>query len=143
MNSEKRDLFLEERLKKIDNWMMEGKIPTPSKIIPVAESLLGLQWILPTQQALEVLRNMRTFAPGNCFCRERYNHCDNPLEVCIRTNDAADQWVGAGKARYIDLAEAKEMLKMANDHGLIHLTILNKLYFIFFAFFYFISLVFY
>ncbi len=125
MNSEQKDVHLEEYLEKIDNWMTEGRIPISSKVIPVAESLLSLQWILPTQQATEILRNMRTFALGNCFCRERYNRCRNPLEVCIRTNDAADQWVAAGKARYISLDEAKEKLQEAHENGLIHLTMYN------------------
>jgi len=125
MTSQDRDVFLEERLGRIDKWLEEGKIPVSAKIIPVSESLSALQWILPTQQAVEILRNMRTFALGNCFCRERYHRCGNPLEICIRTNDAADQWVKDGKARRITLDEAKERLKMAHEHGLIHLTMYN------------------
>lgn len=125
MKAEERDERLEERLAKIDGWLAEGRIPVPSKVIPVMESLAGLQWVLPTQQAAEILRNMRTFARGNCFCRERYGRCDNPLAVCIRTNDAADQWVAAGKARYITLDEARETLKAAHEHGLVHLTMYN------------------
>jgi Pyruvate/2-oxoacid:ferredoxin oxidoreductase delta subunit len=125
MKSGQRDAHLEEYLAKIDGWVTEGRIPAPSKVIPVMRSLQGLQWILPTQQAAEILRNMRTFALGNCFCRERYNRCASPLEVCIRTNDAADQWVAAGKGRRIGLDEAGERLQVAHEHGLIHLTMYN------------------
>jgi ferredoxin len=122
MKPEARDVRLEERLAKIDKWLEEGRIPTNAKVVPVGESLSGLQWILPTQQAAEILRNMRTFALGNCFCRERYQRCDNPLAICIRTNDAADKWVAEGKARYITLDEAKSRLELAHEHGLVHMT---------------------
>ena len=125
MKIEPRDEILEERLAKYDDWMSEGKIPTSSKVIPVRESLGGLQWVLPTQQVLEILRNSRSFAVANCACRTRLKRCDNPLEVCFYTNDVADQRVAQGSARYVDLDEASSILKFANEHGLIHLTIYN------------------
>lgn len=122
MDFKDKDEYLEERLAKFDRWIKEGKIPSSSKVIPLAESVSGLQWVLPTQQVFEILRNMRTFALANCMCRERYKRCDNPLEICIFTNDTADQQVAEGKARYITLEEAKEKLKLAHEHGLVHLT---------------------
>ncbi|HWR38457.1 MAG TPA: 4Fe-4S dicluster domain-containing protein [Patescibacteria group bacterium] len=125
MHFDEKDEYLEARLAKFDQWIREGKIPTSSKVIPLTESLSGLQWVLPTQQAVEILRNMRTFALAKCQCRERYHRCDNPLEICILTNDTADQWVGRNQARYITLAEAKERLKLAHEYGLIHLTFYN------------------
>lgn len=120
-----KDEYLEERLAKFDKWIKEGKIPTSSKVIPLLESLSGLQWILPTQQVVEILRNMRTFALAKCLCRMRYQRCDNPLEVCLLTNDTADQWVARGEARYVTLDEAKEKLRQAHQFGLVHLTFYN------------------
>ncbi len=125
MNPEGKDEFLEARLAKTDRFLQEGRIPTSSKVIPLAESLCALQWVLPSQQAAEILRNMRTFALGDCFCRERYRRCDHPLTVCIRTNDAADKWVAEGKARRITLDEARDRLKLAHEHGLVHITYYN------------------
>jgi ferredoxin len=125
MDFDGKDQFLEERLARFDKWIQEGKIPTSSKVIPLQESLSGLQWILPTQQVVEILRNLRSLALANCECRTRYNRCDNPREICILTNDAADQWVAQGRARYIALEEAKERLKLAREHGLVHLTFYN------------------
>ncbi|MBP2641407.1 MAG: ferredoxin-2 [Firmicutes bacterium] len=125
MKSEGKDEFLEERFVKYDTWVKEGKIPSPAKVIPVSESLSGLQWVLPTQQATEILRNMRTFALAKCTCREHYKRCDNPLESCIVVNDTADQWVVQGKARYITLDETKAILNIAHENGLVHLTFYN------------------
>lgn len=125
MDFGEKDEYLEERLARFSRWMEEGKIPTSSKVIPLQESLSGLQWILPTQQVMEILRNVRTLALADCDCRSRYNRCDKPREVCILTNDTADQWVAQGRARYIGPEEAKDRLKQAQEHGLVHLTFYN------------------
>jgi ferredoxin len=61
----------------------------------------------------------------------RYKRCNNPLEICILTNDTADQWVAQGNARYITIEEAKERLKLANKFGLIHLTFYNPAQYIY------------
>jgi len=119
------DEELEARLARYDKWMAEGKIPTSSKVIPIGESLSGLQWVLPTQQMLEILRNARSYALANCLCRTKYGRCDNPREVCFYINDVADQKVEQGVARRVSLEEATERLKLANQHGLVHLTIYN------------------
>jgi Pyruvate/2-oxoacid:ferredoxin oxidoreductase delta subunit len=119
------DRELEERMVKFDTWVKEGKIPSSSKIIPIQQSLSTLQWVLPTQQVIEILKNSRSFALANCLCRTKHQRCDNPLEVCFYTNDVADKMVAEGTARYVDMNEATERLKLANEHGLVHLTIYN------------------
>jgi Pyruvate/2-oxoacid:ferredoxin oxidoreductase delta subunit len=125
MKKEERDEELEKRMTMYDGWVKEGKIPSSSKVIPIKESLGNLQWVLPTQQVLEILRNSRSFALANCLCRTKHKRCDNPLEVCFYTNDVADKKVEQGAARRVGLQEATEVLKLANEHGLIHLTIYN------------------
>jgi MinD superfamily P-loop ATPase containing an inserted ferredoxin domain len=122
MHFDGHDGWLDERLMRIDGWIKEGKIPSSSKVIPVGEALSGKEWVLPTQQVLDILRNARTVALAPCVCRTRYQRCDNPVEVCLFTNDAAERQVANGTARFVDLAEAKERLQLANKHGLVHLT---------------------
>ncbi|MFC2169528.1 4Fe-4S binding protein [Acidobacteriota bacterium] len=119
------DAFLEERSVLVEQWLKEGKIPTSSKVIPVNESFSTKQWILPTVQALEILRNARSFALTECECRIHYKRCENPVDICLMINDAADKYVREGKARYVSINEAKNILKHANDRGLVHLTIYN------------------
>lgn len=125
MKNEERDEELEKRMHMFDGWVKEGKIPCSSKVIPVQESLKVLQWVLPTQQVLEILRNSRSFALAKCLCRTKHKRCDNPLEVCFYTNDVADKIVEQGAARRVSQQEAAEALKLANEHGLVHLTIYN------------------
>ena len=119
------DSFLEERLNKYDKWVKEGKIPFSSKVIPIKAAVEKKQWILPTEQAIEILRNSRIFAVIDCGCRIRFKRCNNPLNVCFVINDIADKYIEEKIGRRITLQEAKKILKKANEHGLIHLTIYN------------------
>jgi len=129
------DPFLEERLERYDRWIAEGRIPVSSRVIPVRESLSTLQWVLPTEQAIEFLRNARSFALTHCSCRTHYRRanlgqaqdwrCEHPTENCFLINDAADAQLAAGKARRISLHEAEKVLHQANERGLVHLTVYN------------------
>ena len=119
------DGFLEKRLARYDRWVREGKIPFSSKVLPVRESLTAQQWVLPTEQAIEFLRNARSFALTRCVCRSHYRRCDNPVEVCLLINDAADRYVAGGRGRSLSLQEAEQVLRQAHERGLVHLTIYN------------------
>lgn len=123
--SNRKDAFLEERLARYDQWVRERKVPFSSKVIPVRESLATQQWVVPTEQVIEFLRNARSFALTDCECRSRYRRCDNPVEVCFLLNDAADRYVAEGIGRYVSLEEAVNVLRQANERGLVHLTIYN------------------
>jgi ferredoxin len=119
------DAYLARRLKRYDRWVRERRIPFSSKVIPVQESLAGQQWVLPTAQVLEFLRNARSFALTECECRSRYRRCDHPREVCFLINDVADSYVAQDRARHASLQEARLRLRQANERGLVHLTIYN------------------
>ena len=120
-----RDSSLEERLQRYDRWIAEGRIPFSSRVVPVRESLAALQWVLPTGQVLEFLRNARTFALAACTCRTHYGRCDHPVETCFLINDAADAHLARRTARRVSLEEAESVLRQANECGLVHLTIYN------------------
>ena len=42
------------------------------------------------------------------------------FETRYLLNDVADKLVAKGEARHVDVAQATEILKKANDHGLVH-----------------------
>lgn len=128
---ETRDLFLGERLERADRRIQEGKIPFSSKVVPVNESLSTQQWVLPTEQVIEILRNARSFALTRCECREHYQRCENPLDVCFLINDEADKYVAEGRAHHISVEKAVDVLRQANEKGLVHLTIYNPEQYVF------------
>jgi len=119
------DTYLEKRLARYDRWVQEGRVPFSSKVVPVGESLATQQWVVPTEQVVEFLRNARSFALIDCECRTRYQRCDNPVEVCFLINDAADACLAQGIGRPVSLEEAAARLHQANERGLVHLTIYN------------------
>jgi ferredoxin len=117
------DLFLEKWMVKYDDWLSKGKISFSSKVIPISESLKMKQWVLPTEQATEILRNARSVALQDCVCRTHYKRCDKPVEVCLLLNEAGDKSVSKGQARHVSLTEATNILRRANESGLVHLTL--------------------
>lgn len=117
------DDFLGKRLSRYDRWLSEGKISFSSKVIPVGESLQASQWVLPSEQVLGVLRNARTIALQNCECRTHYSRCSKPLEVCFVLNDAGDKLIEKGSARRVSVEEATEVLRKADENGLVHMSL--------------------
>jgi ferredoxin len=117
------DDFLNERLQKYDRWLAEGRISFSSKIIPVGTSLQAQQWVLPTEQVLNILRDARSFALQNCVCRVHYARCNKPAETCFMLDELGDKLVTKGLARRVSLTEATEVLYKADEHGLIHMSL--------------------
>jgi hypothetical protein len=124
-NDKSQDTFVEDRLTKYDKYVRERRIPFSSKVVPVDESLTTQQWVLPTEQVIELLRNARSFALLDCVCRSHFGRCDNPVDVCFRINDAGDAAIAQGIGRQVSLEEAKDTLGRAAELGLIHLAIYN------------------
>jgi uncharacterized Fe-S center protein len=100
-----------------------GQISFSSRVIPVVESLNRKQWVLPAEQAMEILRRAKSVAVQNCECRSHYQRCDNPLAVCLLLNDVGEKLVSDGKARPVSLAQAAQILRTANEKGLVHLSL--------------------
>jgi ferredoxin len=117
------DDFLKERQVKYDTWLDHGQISFSSKIIPVSESFSAQQWVLPSEKVLEILRDAQSIAVQNCGCRVHYSRCNNPLEVCFLLNERGDHSVEKGLARPVSLPDAADILRKADEHGLIHLTL--------------------
>lgn len=120
--------FLDKTLAKYDGWQAEGKITNTAKVIPVGESLIAKQWVMPSEQVLHHLRNARSFALADCMCRTLGEHCDRPRDTCFYLNDAANQRVEKGIARYVSLEEAEEKIKQANQTGLVPMTLFDPMH---------------
>ena len=117
------DPFLDKRLTQYDQWLKQGLISFSSTVIPVRESFQEKQWVLPTAQALSILEKARTLSVQPCLCRSHYHRCDHPIEVCLMLNKAADHFIQRGEAREIALDEAADILKVANQSGLVHMSL--------------------
>lgn len=117
------DEFLKGYSDKYAKWRKEGDFTVSSKVVPVRESFIAQQWVLPQEQALQILRNARSFALTDCVCRTHYGRCDKPRDVCLLIDKMSDKAVERGRGRRLSLAEASEVLKKAEEHGLVHMTL--------------------
>jgi len=91
------------------------------KVLPVPEAILEpVSIILPFETAINVLEKARSFSLRDCECRVTYKNCDKPLRTCLGLNEFSDEIVERGVAQRISLEEAKEVLHLANEHGLVH-----------------------
>lgn len=107
---------LEERVK----WAKTEPYPY-AKVLPVPEAVIEpVSIILPYETAINILEKARSFSIRDCECRVAYKKCDKPLRTCIELNDFSDELVERGVAKEISLEEAKKILKIANEHGLVH-----------------------
>lgn len=117
------DTNLKNYITKYDRWLSEKTISFSSKVVPVKESMEPVKHVLPSQQAGAILANAHTITLAKCICRQKYNNCDNPLEVCFILDKTGEQWAKKGLSRKITLEEAQKVLTKTNQSGLVHLTL--------------------
>lgn len=117
------DAWLKKRYEKYIEWLDSGRIDYTSKILPVRESVSDTQWILPTQQVVDIIRNANFIALTDCVCRTHYQRCDKPVDVCLLLDEVGRAYVDKGVAREIDREKAVSILKVANEKGLVHLSL--------------------
>jgi Pyruvate/2-oxoacid:ferredoxin oxidoreductase delta subunit len=131
MQLKKSDPFLDKYLERYDQWLGAGDISYASKVVPVRESITAQQWVIPSEQALEILSGAETVALADCVCRSHYKRCDHPLDVCILLDEVAVKFVAKQNARPVSLKAAEAVLKNADKRGLVHLSFYmpgNKIY---------------
>ena len=117
------DDFLKERLDNYNEWLDHGQIDYSAKIVPVRESLEDRQWVLPTEQVLEIIKEVDTIALNDCLCRSHYQRCDNPVDICLLLGQYGRKFIDKGLAREVTFEEAVQVLRKANEKGLVHLSL--------------------
>ncbi len=92
-----------------------------AKVLPIPESVIDpVSVVLPYETALGILEKARSISVRNCECRVTYGNCDGPLKTCLGLNEFSDELVERGVAQKVSFGEAKEVLQLANQHGLVH-----------------------
>jgi len=91
-----------------------------AKVLPVPEAVMEpVTVVLSYETAFSVLEKANSISIRNCECRVTYGNCDKPLRTCLAIGDFSDDLVERGVAEEISIEEAKEILKIANEHGLV------------------------
>lgn len=82
--------------------------------------------VFPFEMMTELIEKVTTIALVHCPCRATAQligkkRCDHPLEVCIKYDELAEYVIGSGIGREITKQEALQIIKMAEEAGLVHL----------------------
>jgi NAD-dependent dihydropyrimidine dehydrogenase PreA subunit len=93
------------------------------RTIPVNRSLAGELKVMTYENAEELLRDVKKCVVAPCICRKERKllgqGCDKPMETCLVFNSAATYYLRNGLGREISRAEALDVLKQADEAGLV------------------------
>lgn len=106
-------------------WFEKGPWKTYPQVrtIPIKESIPVTSEVMAYEQAESILGEKSLIAVQNCICRQERalmdESCGKPLETCLSFDNAAKTSIALGRGRQITLEEAFEILKQAQDAGLV------------------------
>jgi len=102
-----------------DTWKKAPQLRT----IPVSRSVNIDREIMTYENAEELIRSQKKFVVAPCICRREAamsgEGCDKPVETCLVFGLAADYYHKNGLGREIDQKEALEIIKKADEAGLV------------------------
>ncbi|HEY5527095.1 MAG TPA: 4Fe-4S binding protein [Candidatus Anoxymicrobiaceae bacterium] len=102
---------------------VEKLLPRPvTRILPVSESVDTRQQILAYDDVRKMIDDADVIAVTNCTCRLTAQKCDRPVEICMQLGKAGSYSIERGTGRQVDKDEAVQLLKKAEEAGLIHVT---------------------
>jgi len=113
---------------------LDRTVPTRStedgksiKVIPVDKTVdVSEEFVLPSQTVEEIINKFDDIAVGYCFCRQRRkllgSDCstDAPTLNCFTFGKSARHTAGQGFAKKVSKTEALDIMKEAEQAGLIH-----------------------
>lgn len=96
------------------------------RIFPTEQAFEEEVEILPYEKASEMMGKAKSIALAQCPCRIVGQNCEKPLQVCLSFDGAARFLTERGMAREIGIEEANNVLREADDAGLVHAGSNNK-----------------
>lgn len=94
------------------------------KAVPVGEAVACGQVALPGRLVEEEIRAARKIAAAECICRKEArltgHGCSHELETCLSFGVAAEYYIANGIGREVSADEALEILRRADEAGLVH-----------------------
>ncbi len=103
----------------LDLWKKSPQMRT----IPVGESIDHQVEVLPYERAEELIRDEELFAVAPCICRKEQeimgHGCGKPSDACLSIGTTANYYIHNGLGRQISRDQAVELLRQANEAGLV------------------------
>ena len=95
------------------------------RVIPVESAIKDIPGVSPYEKLSYYLDKYKIFSVSPCSCRasrtsinDGCGHLDQ--EMCIQMGKGAEHYIRSGRARQITKEEALEIIKRAEDNGLMH-----------------------
>lgn len=132
--------FYEEQLPRLDpelaqlveQYMLETRFrvaaqePSVHRVIPVDEAVPYQLGVFAHEQASALLKGAKSWAVRDCICRVQQSlvgkGCERPREACLTFAPVENVFDHDQVGRPISLKEALEILKQAEQAGLVHTT---------------------
>jgi NAD-dependent dihydropyrimidine dehydrogenase PreA subunit len=119
------DLF-EEYADKIFGQEFFGYAPALMKVIPIGIDVPHDSVIEPYESAAKLIEEAKSWGVHDCICKKARaldgHKCDKPMEVCLALAPVAHVFDNMKGERALTRKEAHDILKIAEDAGLVHMT---------------------
>jgi Pyruvate/2-oxoacid:ferredoxin oxidoreductase delta subunit len=99
-----------------------------SRVIPVDRKIKAGNSIHTYDQVLSYIDKYDPLAVATCYCRhqarliDETSHCGSPDEVCMQFGPNAQFVIDRGMGRRISKDEARDILRLSEEAGLVHAT---------------------
>ena len=114
--------YMEEEYPQVPAALKAMKAPPFFRVIPINENIESKSKVLAYEDAAQIVDRASVIAVTNCPCRMIMRKCDKPIDVCLQINRGAEYAIKRGTGRKIHAEEAKNILRRAEEAGLVHLT---------------------
>jgi NAD-dependent dihydropyrimidine dehydrogenase PreA subunit len=103
-----------------------GHAPALMKVVPVGVDVPGGSVILPYENVSRLIDDAKSWGVNDCICKKSRalegHHCDKPMEVCLAFAPVEHAFDNSKGTRALTKGEAHDILKMAEEAGLVHMT---------------------
>lgn len=103
-----------------------GNSPPLMKVVPVEKEIPSVSVIHPYESASALINTGKSWAVADCICKKERRllgkGCEHPLETCLAIAPVENAFTDGFWGRPITKDEAFEVLDMAEEAGLVHMT---------------------
>jgi electron transport complex protein RnfB len=100
--------------------------PSIHRVIPVEQAVETGLAVLPYERASEILSHAQSWGAVDCICRVQKRllgePCEHPVNVCLMFSRKPNAYDKAQHIRTLTKEEALELLRQAEEAGLVHTT---------------------
>ncbi len=95
------------------------------RVIPIESAIDHIPGVEPWERLSHYLDKYDTFSVSDCSCRASRRHLDEGCghlehDMCLQMGSGAEYYIKTGRAREITREEAKEIIRRAEENGMMH-----------------------